>query len=143
MEKALSLQKDRMQSLADVDGNVVYEYTYKEPTRGAVPEQAVKMAKVALEWRQRRLDLTDEQARLELIQGSSGAPLADFASDYPKAFSMVTESERGAEHFVMMARLTRLACSAKSQGVPIEEATAQANVMLQTHCSRGAADVAT
>jgi hypothetical protein len=137
MEKALSLQQERMRSLADVDGNLVYEYTYDEPKRGAVPEQAIKMAKVALDWRQSKPLLSDAEARKQLLDGAaSGAPLSDFAVSFPMAFNMVTEKQRGGEHFAMMMRLAKLASSATNQGIPIEEATAQANLLLQSHCAK-------
>jgi len=142
MERALELQQERMRSLANRDNTVVYEYTYDTPVRSACPEQALKLAKAAVEWRQGRhgKNLSDDQARRALVAGeATDAPMADFAQSFPKAFEMITEKERGPEHFSVLVRMARFAKTSEEQRVPEAEATAQVNSMLQTHCSRGPA----
>lgn len=142
MEKALGLQQQRMRSLADEHENVVYEYTYDTPIRSACPEQALKMAKAAVEWRQSPAGkkLSDARARQALISGEvTDAPMADFAKTFPKAFELITELERGPEHFSVLVRMARFAAAAEAQRVPEAEATAQVNTMLQSHCARGPA----
>lgn len=142
MEKALSLQQERMRSLAERRDNVVYEYTYDTPIRSACPEQALKLAKAAVEWRQSSegRKLNDAAARQALLSEKvTDAPMADFAKSFPKAFEMITEKERGPEHFSMLMRMARCASIAEQNHVSEAEATAQINAMLQSQCARGPA----
>lgn len=145
MQTALGLQQERMRSLADKEDNVVYEYTYDTPIRSACPEQALKLAKAAVEWRQGPdgKKLSDAQARQKLVAGDvTDAPLADFAKSFPKAFELITEKERGPEHFSVLVRMARFAQTAEQHRLPEAEATAQVNTMLQEHCARGPAAAA-
>jgi len=142
MEKAKSLQQDRMRALADEKDNVVYEYAYDTPVRNACPEQALKLAKEAVQWRQSPAGkkLSDEEARRVLVAGKvTDAPLADFSKTFPKAFELITEKDRGPEHFSVLVRMARFASTAEENRVPEAEATAQVNTMLQSHCARGPA----
>jgi hypothetical protein len=142
MEQALTLQQQRMRTLAEDKDNSVYEYTYETPTRSACPEQALKLAKEAVTWRQGKegKKLSDAEARKKLVAGeATDAPLADFAKSFPKAFELITEKESGPEHFSVLVRMARFAKTAETQRVPEAEATAQVNAMLQSHCTRGPA----
>ncbi len=140
MERALELQQARMRELAQEAGNTVYEYTNDAPQRGATPEQALKLAHAAVAYRQGAgRTLGDDAAREALLAGPDGPLMRDFARDYPTAFRLVTEKERGPEHFSVLVRLGRFAAGAAQNGVPVAEATAQVHSMLQGHCARGPA----
>lgn len=142
MEHAQSLHQKRMRALADSKENVVYEYTYDTPIRSACPEQALKLARAAVEWRQGPVGkkLNDAEARRALISGEAcDAPMKDFSESFPKAFELITERDRGPEHFSVLVRMARFASVAEANRVPEAEATAQVNTMLQSHCSRGPA----
>jgi hypothetical protein len=142
MDQAFALQQQRMRSLSDCRDNIVYEYTYDTPIRSACPEQALKLAREAVTWRQgpEGKKLSDGEARRALVAGEvTDAPLADFAKSFPKAFELITEKERGPEHFAVLVRMARFAKTAEEHRVPEAEATAQVNTMLQTHCTRGPA----
>lgn len=144
METAFQIQQSRIQTLAENKDNLVYEYVYETPIRNACPEQALKLAKVAVEWRQTSgSPLTDAEARHMLVAGNvSDAPMLDFSRAYPKAFAMITEKERGPEHFAMLVRMARFAAQAEQVRMPDVEATAKINTMLQTHCALGPAAAA-
>jgi len=144
MERAKQLQEERMRELAhSSEDTVVLEYAYDKPVRGACPEQALKLAKAAVVWRQgpEGSSLSDMEARSTLLEGTgTDVPpfMADFSKSFPKAFEMVTEKNRGPEHFQVLEKMARLAVAAEAQRIPEATATAQVNAMLQEHCARGA-----
>lgn len=143
MEHALALQQQRLQSLAEKENTVVYEYAFDTPIRSACPEQALKLAKAAVEWRQGPIGkkLNDAEARRVLLSGEAleDVPMVDFSKSFPKAFEMITEKVRGPEHFSVLVRMARYATAAEQHRVPEADATSQINSMLQSHCARGPA----
>lgn len=141
MDFAKSTHEHRMRALASDDSNVVYEYTYDTPVRSACPEQALKLAKAAVEWRQTKgKRLSDAEARAELLTSHEDSTLmTDFSQSFPKAFEMITEKEQGPRHFSILMKMARLASTAEAQRMPEAEATAQVNALLQSECALGPA----
>lgn len=140
MEHAIALQQQRMRDRADPD-NVVYEYQYDEPERLATPEQAVKMAQLAFDERRKLKELQDSDARSRILESDANvaAGLKVFSRTHPRAFELVTELQRGAEHLQVFVKMARLRKAANENGASEAQATAYANELLQAHCARGPA----
>jgi hypothetical protein len=134
MDVAVEIQRQRMLERSG-SNDVVYEYAYNKPEREATAEQAVKMAFLALLERQKLKDITDAEARKEILEKGEKA-LQVFSRTHPHTFELITNFARGAEHFTVFSKLARLRQKVDENGTNEAQATAAANEMLQSQCAK-------